>query len=121
MGHTCRLRSLGLSDDSSLTCIMVFIISLFLSYPHAYCLSCHLLLGKMCINLLAVNTSFENSSHAKVQSPEHRFTCPTSLGVAPLEVTQNLKEKSHIHHDPNPNGPMGHSMASQLSTITKSQ
>ena len=75
----------------------------------------------MYINLLAVNTSFENSSHAKVQSPEHRFTCPTSIGVAPLEVTQNLKEKSHIHHDPNPNGPMGNGMASQYSTITKSQ
>ena len=42
----------------------------------------------MYINLLAVNNSFENSSHAKVQSPEHRFTCPTFLGVAPLEVTQ---------------------------------
>ena len=40
----------------------------------------------MCINLLVVNTNFKNSSHAKVQILVNRLICPTSLGVAPLEV-----------------------------------
>ena len=122
MSHACRLWSLGLSDDSILTRIMVFIISLFLSSPHAYCLSCYLLLGKICISIyqqLIPVSKIHHMLRFRVQNIVSLVQ--PFLALLLLKLLKFKGKNSHIHHDPHPNGPMGHGMASQLSTITKSQ
>ena len=122
MGHTCRLCSLGLLDDSSLTCIMVYIISLFLSYPHAYCLSCHLLLGKICISIyqqLIPVSKIHHMLRSRVQNIVSLVQ--PLLALLLLKLLKFKGKKSHIHHDPNPNGPMGRGMANLLSTIKSQQ